>query len=214
MKSKLAPELQSNHWCWPVWVGSHQLRSLCSSCWSWCGEENPPDGAGSLCSPVWSPLQGQKKKKKVNLGFTLSTQNLNGFGKTHLNCYCETTLWTHLWKGSESSTWRCCMTAALQWSWGALLPPAGGPRAAWSAAPGTWGWDWRCCGWCSWLEPPSPSGDSCRGQAGWKVLGETRNLDSSEGTELHKRAWCWQPFLMRLNQWSFKLCLRARWNFN
>lgn len=25
-------------------------------------------------------------------------------------------------------------------------------------------------------------------KAGWKVLGETRNLDSSEGTELHERA--------------------------
>lgn len=37
--------------------GSGGLRSLCSSCWSWCEAGSPPGAAGSLCSPVWLPLR-------------------------------------------------------------------------------------------------------------------------------------------------------------
>lgn len=37
--------------------GSGGLRSLYSSCWSWCEAGSPPGAAGSLCSPVWLPLR-------------------------------------------------------------------------------------------------------------------------------------------------------------
>lgn len=37
--------------------GSGGLRSLCSSCWSWCEAGSPPGAAGSLCSPAWLPLR-------------------------------------------------------------------------------------------------------------------------------------------------------------
>lgn len=86
----------------------------------------------------------------------------------------------YLWRESESNTWRCCMTAALQWSWDALPPPAGCPTAVLSAGPGTWGWGWRCCGWCSWPARLSLSVGSCRGRKA-----KIRDCDRRGGSQTH-----------------------------
>lgn len=123
---------------------------------------------------------------------------------------------SYLWRGSESNTWRCCTTAALQWSWGALPPPAGCPRAVQSAGLETWGSGWRCCGWCSWPAPLSPSADSCGGERGKRVQSLKRKtwqetLTFSVRLKLYTEAcdtttspneiksfigfknWCWLP---------------------
>lgn len=115
----------------------------------------------------------------------------------------------YLWRGSESNTWRCCMTAALQWSWGALPPHAGCPTAVLSAGPETWGWGWRCCGWCSWPELPSLSADSCRGETG------QNDILKKHDNEIMQRQ---SVIVTTPNEvGSFITCkfsLRVRWSFN
>lgn len=93
----------------------------------------------------------------------------------------------YLWKGSESNTWRCCTTAAWRWSWDALPPPAGCPRAVQSAGPETWGWGWRCCGWCSWPETPSLSANPWGGVRVQSLGNMTRNFWNhfSDGMKLY-----------------------------
>lgn len=86
----------------------------------------------------------------------------------------------YLWRESENNTWRCCMTAALQWSLGALSPPAGCPTVVLSAGPGTWGWGWRCYGWCSWPARLSPSVGSCRGR-----IARIMDCDRRGGAQTH-----------------------------
>lgn len=171
---------------------SFKIMSLCSSCWSWCEAGNLLNVVDSLCSPAWSPLREERKRHflmlytqwnqffskvkntktaQTNLFIDASREPLTNLfelrrkiNKLNFHSYRQNNIpWPYLWKESESNTWRYCMTAAWQWSLGALPPPAVCPRAVQLAGPETWGSGWRCCGWCSWPELLSPSANPWRG---------------------------------------------------
>lgn len=168
---------------------SFKIMSLCSSCWSWCEAGNLLNVVDSLCSPAWSPLREERKTQflilytqpvkntktaQTNLFIDASREPLTNLFELRrkinkLNFHSDrqnNIPWAYLWTESENNTWRCCKTAAWQWSSGALPPPAVCPRAVQLAGPETWGSGWRCCGWCSWLELLSLSANPWRVKRG------------------------------------------------